>query len=140
MNVVGRAAIGRTNTATLSRLADLADRADAVRTTPGGIALLGVAEPLARNTVDALGTLGLVVDPDDPRSGISACIGAPGCASARADTVAAAADMADRRGTTRGPAAAIHLAACEKRCGAPLGATVLTADDRGRFVVAGATG
>ena len=102
----------------------------------------------------ALNGLGFVVDPSDARVGITACIGTPGCASARADTTSAAARLASSRrsGTTptsdpvtsappsqlpghqfRRLIPNVHLSACEKRCGAPAGAIVFVADEHGHF-------
>jgi precorrin-3B synthase len=49
--------------------------------------------------------------PTEP-SGISACIGHPGCAKSRADV------RADARGFSQGK---VHFAGCERRCGKPAG-------------------
>ncbi|MEU6642476.1 precorrin-3B synthase [Saccharomonospora sp. NPDC046836] len=58
---------------------------------------------------------GLVTDPAAPELGISACIGRPGCAKARAD-VRADAPTAMISGVRA------HFSGCERRCGRPRGA------------------
>ncbi|PXY26985.1 precorrin-3B synthase [Prauserella muralis] len=67
---------------------------------------------------------GLVTDRDAPSLGVSACIGRPGCAKARADVRAdALAAMA--------PDVRAHFSGCERRCGRPRGPhhDVVAADD-----------
>lgn len=68
---------------------------------------------------------GLVTDPEAPSLGVSACIGRPGCAKARADVRAdALAVMA--------PGVRAHLSGCERRCGRPRGPhRDVVADDGG---------
>jgi precorrin-3B synthase len=131
-NVVAERFLGRVSADDLRTLADISDRTDprraVVRATTSGIALAGVPRPMSEGILARLAADGWIIDADDPRRGISACIGAPGCDSARADTTAPAAALA-RRARSRH----VHLAACEKRCGAPADALVLVADDGGRF-------
>jgi sulfite reductase beta subunit-like hemoprotein len=62
---------------------------------------------------------GFITDPDDPRRAISACAGAPGCASASVPTRADAAFLAARG--IRG----IHVSGCAKGCAHPKAATTL---------------
>ena len=62
---------------------------------------------------------GFVVDPADPRLRVSACAGAPGCASAHAATRLDAATVATRR-----PAGHVHLSGCAKGCAHPAPADV----------------
>jgi precorrin-3B synthase len=76
---------------------------------------------------------GLITDSKDPLSGVTACTGRPGCASALADVRAdaiTAHQSAARHGLPAG--AAVHWSGCARRCGRPAG----TAID----VLAGSTG
>jgi precorrin-3B synthase len=60
---------------------------------------------------------GLVTDPHSGRHGVSACTGAPGCASAAAVTRPIATLLATAGG---GPdTRPVHVVACERRCGSP---------------------
>jgi precorrin-3B synthase len=59
---------------------------------------------------------GLVTDPAAPAARISACVGRPGCAKARADV------RAQARRALSGPLAdgvRVHYSGCERRCGKP---------------------
>jgi precorrin-3B synthase len=68
-------------------------------------------------TVDRLAEAGLVVDPDAPELGVSACAGRPGCVKSKADVRADA-----RRIMPLLPAGSrVHFAGCERRCGRPSG-------------------
>jgi len=132
-NVVAAPFLGRLDAATLIEMADLAERFRAdVRLTPDhSIVFCGVAADDAPGALTALSDLGLVVDPEDGRAMVSACVGSRGCASALADTSAAAHLLAART-----PVGRTHLSACTKRCGAPshaAGITHLVADATGEF-------
>ncbi|SDV00302.1 precorrin-3B synthase [Microlunatus sagamiharensis] len=73
--------------------------------------------PDAAASRSALEAVGLVTDPDDAWSLVSACVGAPWCANGRSDTRTLAAQLV-RAG---GPGVRTHLSGCERRCGAPTG-------------------
>ncbi len=62
-----------------------------------------------------LESVGLVAEPDDAWSLVSACVGAPWCASGRSDTQTLAAQLV----AAGGPGERTHLSGCERRCGAP---------------------
>ncbi|WP_197677122.1 precorrin-3B synthase [Friedmanniella luteola] len=64
-----------------------------------------------------LTAVGLVADPTSPWTAVSACVGAPWCASGRVDTQALVRSVAaeDRRWPRT------HVSGCERRCGAPAG-------------------
>lgn len=98
------------------------------------IAKAGNAVVTPWRSILVLGTLaadtGLIVDPDAPSLGVSACIGRPGCAKSRADVRADA--------TRIGRTPRVHVAGCERRCGKPAGehVDVLAAD--GGYLIDGA--
>ncbi len=104
---------GQTDAAALLRLADML--ADAVlRTTPWrSFYLQGMHDPLP------FAEAGFIIDPDDPRRSITACAGAPACASASVPARADAAILAARG--LRG----IHVSGCPKGCAHPAAATTL---------------
>jgi precorrin-3B synthase len=111
----------------LSRAADLAERfADGrLRVSPWrALVLVGVAETAHLSA--AAHAAGFVVDSADPRLNVSACAGAPGCASAHASTRADAAIVAARR-----LAGHVHLSGCAKGCAhpAPAAFTLVAAPD-----------
>jgi len=76
----------------------------------------GLVLPAGAHGLDRLADAGLVVDDDSAWSGVTACIGAPGCARSTIDTQATAAGLVARLGSHRPRA---HLVGCERRCGAP---------------------
>lgn len=76
----------------------------------------GLLIPGAAGSLDLLAEHGLVVDDLDVWSNISACVGAPGCAKSRIST----ADLA-RALATHQLHQPVHIAGCERRCGAPAG-------------------
>ncbi len=106
---------GQTDADTLARLAN---RVDGVRTTPWRAFHLDAPADLAG--------LGFITGPADPRGHLSACIGAPGCASA---TVAARADAAFL--ASRG-IIGVHVSGCAKGCAHP-GATRTLVGRAGRY-------
>ena len=130
-NVVAAPFLGRTDNALLAGIAELATTHNAdLRLTPDhSVAFCGVREESATALVSQLLGFGLIVDIDDPRALLSACVGSRGCASALADTwavghrLAAAAQLTGR----------LHLSACAKQCGAPAGVRHLVADESGAF-------
>ncbi len=82
----------------------------------------GLVIPYAAGRVPELAAAGLVVDDASPWTLITACVGAPYCAKARMETLAAARELAGRSGTTA--LRRTHLSGCERRCGAPTTAHV----------------
>ena len=89
------------------------------------ILIADLSEPVAETVVKVLAPLGFVFDADSPWTRLSACTGAPGCASSRADVrgelgrfIAGGGDVAHRE----------HWVGCERGCGAPPGAVVRTLD------------
>lgn len=77
----------------------------------------GLVLPGAAAARDLLRTAGLVTEPGSAWSLVGACVGAPWCASGRADTRALAARLV----SAGGPPTRTHLSGCERRCGAPAG-------------------
>ncbi|MEU7111922.1 nitrite reductase [Streptomyces sp. NPDC046182] len=85
--------------------------ADEVRLTPWRGAVV-VGSP--RTRLPELDAAGLITRPDDPRVGVGACTGRPGCAKSLADVRADAVPGA--------PGLPVHFSGCERRCGHPQGA------------------
>jgi precorrin-3B synthase len=121
-------------------LVEVAERAEGaglelgqLRVTPWrSVVLAGLAggESVA---VERLEAVGLVVQPDSPWNGVTACAGRPGCAKALADVRADARlvtpgmlGMPGMPGGRRGGSGdqqplAVHWSGCERRCGRPPG-------------------
>jgi precorrin-3B synthase len=106
-------------------LAGAADAAEAhaegeIRLTPWRAMILPrVAEGRVDVLRGHLSALNFVVSLDDPRLGVAACIGAPGCDRAGADTQADAAVLAPIARRLRGGGVALHVSGCEKGCARP---------------------
>ena len=119
-------AFGQTDPAGLRLLADLADRfsGGAIRTSPWRAMLLG---RVGVGGVPALqrAAAGWVIDPADPRLGITACVGSPGCDRA---TVPARADAAWL--AAHGAGAPLHISGCAKGCAYPGGPAFVGAAGR----------
>ncbi len=77
----------------------------------------GLVLPGAAHRLPELAAAGLVDNPESPWSAISACVGAPSCASSLINTRAYATAMV-RSGS---PLSRTHISGCERRCGAPTG-------------------
>ena len=75
----------------------------------------GLVLPHAADRLAELTAAGLVLEYDSPWTMISACVGAPYCASGRIETLALAARLA----RTAVSLPRIHISGCERRCGAP---------------------
>lgn len=103
---------GQTDAAGLRRLADLAGRfgGGAVRVSPWRAVLLG---RVTAGDVPALRAAAAewVLDPADPRLGITACVGSPGCGQA---SVPARMDAA--RLAAHGAGGPLHISGCAKGC------------------------
>ena len=108
---------GQTDAVTFRRLADLTD-GHILRTTPWrAFYLAGTRDPAP------FAAAGFITNPDDPRRTVTACAGAPGCASASVPARADAGTLAARG--LRG----IHLSGCAKLCGNPGAAATLIGAD-----------
>lgn len=95
------------------------------------IVLSGVADPAG--LAAAAQAEGFIADPGDPRLALSACVGAPACASAHAPARADAAEIGRRR-----PGGAVHVSGCPKGCAHPRPAAVtLVASPDGYGLVRG---
>ena len=66
-----------------------------------------------------LGEAGFIIDAADPWASISACVGAPSCRRTDADTIGHAQRLAET-----GVDESVHVAGCDRRCGAPRDARV----------------
>jgi precorrin-3B synthase len=75
----------------------------------------GLVLPHAADRLGDLAEAGLVVEVGSPWTMISACVGAPHCASGRIETLSLAARLARAAATLP----RTHLSGCERRCGAP---------------------
>jgi precorrin-3B synthase len=91
-------------------------------TTERSVALSGGPAGAAAACRVALRRVGWIVDADDQRASLSACIGQRGCGASLADTEGAA-----RRLVVAGVSERTHLSGCAKACGAPSGARHLVA-------------
>ena len=105
---------GQTDAASLRALSDHIGQAE-LHTTPWRALHLAPAQDPA-----SFATLGFITDRDDPRTSISACIGAPGCTGATTPTRAHAAFLASL-GLRH-----LHISGCAKGCAHPGPATTLT--------------
>lgn len=106
-----------------------------LRLTPWRVILAtGIAERVGISA--ALAALGLILRADDPRRGISACVGAPACHRASVPTRTDAALIAERLG--RRLDAMIHLSGCTKNCGRPQAACWTLVARNGRYDIAAA--
>jgi precorrin-3B synthase len=93
---------------------------DAVHAAVGGGPLVltpwrSLVLPYAAPAQSPLEAVGLVTEPDQAWSLVSACVGAPWCSSGRADTRTLAGQLV----AAGGPGVRTHLSGCERRCGAP---------------------
>lgn len=123
--------LGRTTPAALRVVAAIADEhAASVRLTPWrGLIITDLPAAEAARAQAALTDVGLSSDPSASSHRVSACIGSPGCASSRADTLAAAAALL---GAPDPIVRRIHLSGCEKACGAGT-SEIHIADEHGHF-------
>lgn len=114
--VVATVPLGSLRPEQASALAVVAARgAGQVRVTPWrSVVVASLAD--AEDAVRRLQAVGLVVEPESPWNGVTACAGRPGCAKALADVRA----DAWRLTPTMAPGhRAVHWSGCERRCGRP---------------------
>ncbi|MFD5766977.1 cobalamin biosynthesis protein CobG [Streptomyces sp. NPDC127049] len=118
---------------TAARLRALGEGAAEVRLTPWrGVVVVLSAPPAVPGRLAALGALGLITDPADPGTGVTACTGTPGCAKSLADV------RADAARAPGGPLP-VHYSGCERRCGHPHGLRIeVTARDSDTYLLDGA--
>ncbi|MGZ4436166.1 MAG: precorrin-3B synthase [Nocardioides sp.] len=109
--------LGRLTVEQLGALADVASaaRGEVVVTPWRGVVVPGVDAPTAASALESLTASGLVADAGSPWSRITACVGAPGCARASADTRVAAVRQAEGASLPL----PVHVVACARACGAP---------------------
>ncbi|UUP19729.1 precorrin-3B synthase [Nitratireductor thuwali] len=125
---------GQARAAHLIALCEAASNAREIRLAPGGgLLVLGLPAGEEGTLRLAARHFGFIIETTDPRLAISACAGAPFCASAHLGTKAlaeeaAAAGLID--GTFR-----LHVSGCEKRCAQPTGDCVSLIGREGAFVV-----
>lgn len=95
-----------------------------------------VAKTLARCAV----TLGFIMDADDPRLAVSACSGAPACASGQFATREAADNIVKAASAVIDGDVSIHVSGCAKGCAHPAPATItLVGGENGVGLVVGGT-
>jgi len=83
-----------------------------------GIAEWVVVTPWRSIVVPEVGDVpGMMTDPRQPGTGVSACIGRPGCAKSRADVRGEARQLL----ATFPAGTRVHFSGCERRCGRPRG-------------------
>ena len=125
--------LGSLGAGEVEALVGVAGGSGEVRVTPWrSVVLGGVGVADVDGVVELLGAAGLVVDPESPWGGVTACAGRPGCAKALADVRGDA-----RRVTPRLPARSrvVHWSGCARRCGRPAGEFVdVVALDNGYLV------
>ena len=80
----------------------------------------------AADILSGLASLGLIADPDSGWVGLTACAGKGACASARFDVRAAATERAAARGVGGGGFPPEHWSGCERNCGRPADAVVMS--------------
>jgi precorrin-3B synthase len=138
------APFGRCSAASLDRIVQTAEavRADAIRLSPTrGFVLLAASGTDAAPVLAALADA-FIVAPDDPRRGIDACTGAPGCASGSTPTLVDAARLADALSSLEMPPLAAHVSGCAKGCARPGPADLTLVGREGRYgaIIGGAPG
>lgn len=123
---------------TLDGLASIAeDHAGAastsLRLTPWrSVMLTGAGE----GALAPLNALGAITAADDPRLGLGACVGAPGCASGSTATRGDAAALERMAPTLLAAGERLHVSGCGKGCGAPPTASVMLVAAGGRYAMA----
>jgi precorrin-3B synthase len=119
---------GQFDTGMLRSLAGLAEQhGTTIRITPWRALLLGRV-PAGADLAAAAGPA-WIADPADPRLNVTACIGAPGCASGSTPTRADAARLA----AAMRPTARLHLSGCAKGCAHPGPAPLTLVGRQGRY-------
>ncbi|WP_434599050.1 precorrin-3B synthase [Streptomyces sp. A5-4] len=111
--------LGRIGAAQWQALTDTARRCGSgeLRLTPWrGVVVPGTDPAHAAEALARLGSVGLIIGPRSPWTGVGACIGRPGCAKSLADVRGEAAATVGAAG-----ALPVYWSGCERRCGHPRG-------------------
>ncbi|MDZ5449350.1 precorrin-3B synthase [Labrys sp. ZIDIC5] len=128
------APFGRLDAGQLEGLAAIAARHGAtLRLTPWRSILLA---PLAVDVTAEVSSLGLVVDPGDPRLAIAACPGSPSCLSGEAPAQADAARLAPVLAGFVKKGASVHVSGCAKGCARRAPASITLVGQAGRYGIA----
>ncbi|MFT4128479.1 precorrin-3B synthase [Labrys sp. (in: a-proteobacteria)] len=128
------APFGRLDAGQLEGLAAIAARHGAtLRLTPWRSILLA---PLAVDVTAEVSSLGLVVDPGDPRLAIAACPGSPSCLSGEAPAQADAARLAPVLAGFVEKGASVHVSGCAKGCARRAPASITLVGQAGRYGIA----
>ncbi len=138
------APFGRCTADALDRVVAAAARvgADAIHLSPTrGFVLLASPDAPAAAALAALAEA-FIVAPDDPRRGIDACTGAPGCASGSTPTLSDAGHLAEAFRILAAQGLAAHVSGCAKGCARPGPADLTLVGRDGLYgaVIAGAPG
>jgi sulfite reductase beta subunit-like hemoprotein len=128
--------LGRTTLVALSAMLD--DGVGELRLSPlRTLTIVDVPADRAQGVTQGLEVLGLIVGQDSGWDGISACAGLGACVNARLDVRAAAASRVPARKKAMIPVVAEHWAACERGCGRPASAVLVSATADGLRVERG---
>ncbi len=117
--------------------------ADGFAPAPGRALLaVGLAADAVAGFQNRADRLGYIVRPDDPRRAVSACAGAPACASGMMPARAIAAGVAAAATPMLDGSVSIHVSGCAKGCAHPRPATLsfIGNGDRADVVVGGRAG
>jgi precorrin-3B synthase len=115
---------GHSEAETLQSLIDMAARArvSGLRTAPKrSLLLVGVSPDAAHDVAAAARAMEFIVDADDPRRRVIACVGAPGCSSGQIPARALAPAIAQAVSAGDAPSV-IHVSGCIKGCAHPAAA------------------
>ena len=116
---------GQINAARLAHVARAAERLKAASICPApGRALLVTGLPPGRIDLlmDTTASLGMIVDPTDPRLRIAACTGSPACASGHFAARAVARHLAAHAPKLMADGRHVHVSGCAKGCARPFAA------------------
>lgn len=124
---------GRLEAPMLTRVADLAERAlGQVRLTPWRAVLVpGVSAESGR--LAPLRAAGFIVDADDPRLAVAACVGAAGCARGSTATHADATALARLAAAVPSAGPSLHVSGCEKGCAKASASRITLVGRGGRY-------
>ena len=125
-------AFGRLSAHDLTWLADIAERLGSgeLRLTPWRAILLPGVDANGAQEILSQARANIITDPADPRLAVVACPGAPGCASAEAETQDHALALAPLARTLAPSGVTLHVSGCAKGCARPA-STLVTLTARG---------
>ena len=132
------APFGRLDAGQLQGLGRLAqERGSALRLSPWRAVILApIPVGEAASLGEAVASLGLVVDPADPRLAIAACPGNPSCLSGQASAQADAARLAPVFAPFIRAGASVHVSGCAKGCARRAPASIVLVGQGGRYGLA----